>query len=400
MLRRITVGYTVNELGNWLGAVALAVAVFDHTRSAVATAALFVSVRFLPAVLVTAVVARLELLARRGVLATLYLLQALTTGGLAILVLRPVLVSILVLGAVDGIAALAAKALLRAVVSQRSENDEARRRANGRLNSCWAATAALGPVVAGLLSAAVGPSMILVLDAVSFVITAALVLDVPTPRTETRSAGITDQLNEVVRHVRANSALGWLLGTEAVAIVFFAAVVPVEVVFVKATLHGGDQGYGALLASWGAGMVLGSVVFTRARRRTLSALLTTGTLAVAIGYLGIAASTVLWGACAFSFIGGTGNGMQWIALVTAVQDQTPASLQGRFMGVVESMGALCPAIGFVLGGAVAAVSQPRVTFLMSGAAGALATCAFAVLAARNHGRRAPPVAASAVTRSG
>ena len=400
MLRRITVGYTVNELGNWLGAVALAVAVFDHTRSAVATAALFVSVRFLPAVLVTAVVARLELLARRGVLATLYLLQALTTGGLAILVLRPVLVSILVLGAVDGIAALAAKALLRAVVSQRSEDDEARRRANGRLNSCWAATAALGPVVAGLLSAAVGPSMILVLDAASFVITAALVLDVPTPRTETRSAGITDQLNEVVRHVRANSALGWLLGTEAVAIVFFAAVVPVEVVFVKATLHGGDQGYGALLASWGAGMVLGSVVFTRARRRTLSALLTTGTLAVAIGYLGIAASTVLWGACAFSFIGGTGNGMQWIALVTAVQDQTPASLQGRFMGVVESMGALCPAIGFVLGGAVTAVSQPRVTFVMSGAAGALATCAFAVLAARNHGRRAPPVAASAVTRSG
>jgi MFS family permease len=182
--------------------------------------------------------------------------------------------------------------------------------------------------------------------------------------------------------------------------VFFAAVVPVEVVFVKATLHGGDQGYGALLASWGAGMVLGSLVFTRALRRPLSALLTTGTLAVAVGYLGIAASTVLWGACAFSFIGGTGNGMQWIALVTAVQDQTPASLQGRFMGVVESMGALCPAIGFVLGGAVAAVSQPRVTFVISGAAGALATCAFAVLAARSHSRRALPVAASAVPRSG
>jgi MFS family permease len=400
MLKRITVGYTVNELGNWLGAVALAVAVFDHTRSAVAVAALFVSVRFLPAVLVTAIVARLELLARRGVLASLYVLQAITTGGLAVLVLQPALVPILVLGAVDGIAALSAKALLRAVVSQGSVDDESRRRANGRLNSCWAATAALGPVVAGLLSAAVGPSMVLVLDAVSFVITAALVLDVPTPRTETGSAGITDQLNEIVRYVRANSALGWLLGIEAVAIVFFAAVVPVEVAFVKATLHGGDQGYGALLAAWGAGMVLGSVVFTRARRRPLSALLTAGTLAVAIGYLGIAGSTVLLGACAFSFIGGTGNGMQWIALVTAVQDQTPANLQGRFMAVVESMGALCPAIGFVLGGAVAAVSQPRVTFVMSGAAGALATCAFGVLAARNHSRRALPVAASAVTRSG
>jgi MFS family permease len=400
MLRRITVAYAVNELGNWLGAVALAVAVFARTGSAVATAALFVSVRFLPAMLGTVVVARLELLARRGVLATLYLFQALTTGGLAILVLHFVLVPILLLGAVDGIAALAAKALLRALVSQHSANDEARRRANGRLNSAWAATAALGPVVAGLLSASVGPAIVLVLDVVSFVIAAALVLDLPTPRTQTGSGRIADQLNDVVRHVKANPALGWLLGTEAVAIVFFAAVVPVEVVFVKSTLHGGDQGYGALLASWGAGMVLGSVVFTRSRRRPLSALLTAGTLAVAVGYLGIAASIVLWVACAFSFIGGTGNGMQWIALVTAVQDQTPASLQGRFMGVVESMGRLCPAIGFALGGAVAAVSQPRVTFVMSGAAAALATCAFGVLAARNQSRRALPVAASAVTRSG
>jgi MFS family permease len=400
MLRRITVGYAVNELGNWLGAVALAVAVFDATKSVVATAALFVSARFLPAMLVTAVVARLELLGRRGVLATLYLVQALTTGGLAILVLHPVLVSILVLAAIDGTAGLAAKALLRAVVSQRSEDDEARRRANGRLNSCWAAAAALGPVVAGVLSAAIGPSLVLVLDAVSFVITSALVLDVPTPRTETGSVRVADQLNEVVRYVKKNSALAWLLGTEAVAIVFFAAVVPVEVVFVKATLHGGDQGYGALLASWGAGMVLGSVVFTRARRRSLSALLTAGTFAVAVGYLGIGASIVLWSACAFSFIGGMGNGMQWIAWVTAVQDQTPAGLQGRFMGVVESMGALCPAIGFVLGGAVAAVWQPRVTFVMSGAAAALATGAFGVLAARNRRRQALPLGAGAVIRSG
>ena len=83
-----------------------------------------------------------------------------------------------------------------------------------------------------------------------------------------------------------------------------------------------------------------------------------------------------------------------------MQDQTPASLQGRFMAVVESVGALCPAIGFILGGAVAALSQPRVTFAMSGAAAALATCAFAVLAARKHSRRALTVAASAVTRSG
>ncbi len=50
------------------------------------------------------------------------------------------------------------------------------------------------------------------------------------------------------------------------------------------------------------------------------------------------------------------------------------------MGVVESMGALCPAVGFSLGGAVAALWDPRAAFAMAGVAAALATCAFARLA--------------------
>lgn len=400
MLRRITVAYTVNELGNWLGAVALAVAVFDHTRSAVATAALFVSVRFLPAMLVTAVVARLEALARRGVLTALYCFQAVTTAGLALLVIDPVLAPILVLGAVDGIAALTAKALLRAVVSQRSGDDAGRRRANGFLNSGWAATGAIGPILGGVLSGAVGPSAVLLLDVASFAVTAVLVLDVPTPSSDGGRGQIGDQLRALGRHVKANSALGWLLVTQAIALIFFTAVVPVEVVFVKATLHAGDAGYGALLAAWGAGMVLGGVIFARARRRSLGLLLTIGTLAVALGYLGIAAAASLGVACGFSFLGGTGNGMQWIAFITAAQEEAPPGLQGRLMGVVESIGALCPAIGFSLGGAVAALSDPRVTFVLAGGVAALATCAFGLLAVRSRVGRRLPAAARAATRSG
>ena len=141
MFRRLTIAYTVNELGNWLGTIALSVAVFDHTHSAIATAALFVSVRFLPALVTTAAVTWLESLGRRGTLAALYAIQAVTTGGLAALVLHPVLAPILVLGALDGVAALAARALLRAVVSQQAGDDSARRRANGYLNVGWATTA-------------------------------------------------------------------------------------------------------------------------------------------------------------------------------------------------------------------------------------------------------------------
>ena len=54
---------------------------------------------------------------------------------------------------------------------------------------------------------------------------------------------------------------------------FFALVIPIEVVFAKETLGAGDAGYGALLASWGAGMVVGGAAFALLRRIPLRVLL-------------------------------------------------------------------------------------------------------------------------------
>ena len=384
MLRRITAAYTINELGNSLGAVAIAVAVYDNTHSAIATAALFISIYFLPALLATVVVAWLESLARRGIQAALYCAQAATTGGLAALVLHPVLAPILVLAGIDGLAALASRALLRAVVSQEAADDEARRRANGRLNIAWAATSALGPAIGGALTGLLGASLVLVMDVASFVATAILMLDVPTPVTSAAPGRVLAQLRTVPQYVARTPVLGWLLGTEALALVFFATAVPVEVVLVKATLHSTDAGYGAMLAAWGAGMFAGSGIFARARKRSLGLLVTLSTLAVAVADLGIGASNAIWVACVFSFVGGTGNGVQWIALITSVQEKTTKELQGRMMGVLESMAAFCLGVGFSLGGAVAALFNPRVTFLMAGAAALVATCAFARWAVRDR----------------
>src|SRR6476659_9500637 len=53
-------GYSINELSNWLGDIALAVFVFDQTGSPMATALLFVGTRFLPALLAPVTVARVE----------------------------------------------------------------------------------------------------------------------------------------------------------------------------------------------------------------------------------------------------------------------------------------------------------------------------------------------------
>ena len=43
---------------------------------------------------------------------------------------------------------------------------------------------------------------------------------------------------------------------------------PIEIVYAPETLETDDLGYGILLSSWGAGIVLGSLLFLVVRRRS------------------------------------------------------------------------------------------------------------------------------------
>jgi hypothetical protein len=51
VFRRLFAAYTVNEIGDSIALVALALLVFDRTGSALSTTALFLATRFLPALL-------------------------------------------------------------------------------------------------------------------------------------------------------------------------------------------------------------------------------------------------------------------------------------------------------------------------------------------------------------
>ena len=121
-----------------------------------------------------------------------------------------------------------------------------------------------------------------------------------------------------------------------------------------------------MLASWGVGMVLGSLVFAAVRRASLALLLFFSTLAVGAGYLGLAAAPTLALACAASVLGGTGNGVQWVSTISAVQEMTVAGMQARVMSVLESIGAAMPGVGFIIGGVIAATASPRTAFLIAG----------------------------------
>ncbi len=362
--------YLVNELGNWLGEIALAVLVFDQTGSPMATAALFCGMHFAPALLGPPLVSRLESLPVRLTLPGLYAAEAVAFTALALMVDEFALIVVVAIATVDGSIASAARALTRAAATAVLAPAGQLREGNALLNIAFTIGAAGGPAIAGLVVAGAGVETALLVDAGSFLGVAMLLviarrLELPEP--EEPGAPWRESLGRGLAYVRDRPALRRLLGAQALAFVFFSLVIPIEVVFAKRTLDAGDAGYGALLASWGAGMLVGSVVFAAFKRVPLRTLLFFSTLAIGAAYLGTAIAPTLAVACAASFVGGLGNGVQWIALVTAVQELTRAAFQARVLALLEALASAMPGIGFVIGGAIAAIFEPRLSYAVAGA---------------------------------
>ena len=379
--RRLATSYAVNELGDWMGIVALSVLVFDRTGSAMSTAALFVGTRFLPALLAPILVARVERPPPRFALPVIYCGEAAAFGGLALLAGKDfALAGVIVLAAIDGTLALAGRALTRAVVAALLEPAGELRAGNAVLNVAFTGGAAVGPAIAGLVVAGFGAQSALLLDAVSFYAVALILLTAGSlPQAEPDPGLVRERVRAGVAYIREQPTLRKLLIAQGAAFVFFAAAIPVEVFYARQTLGTGDFGYGLLLASWGSGMVVGSFVFAAIRRASLPVLLFFSTITVGAGYLGIAAAPTLAPACVAAVVGGAGNGVQWVSAISAVQELTVAGMQARVMSVLESIGAAMPAVGYLVGGLIATAVSPRATILVTGL-GVLVTVAVAGVA--------------------
>jgi MFS family permease len=365
--RRLALSYAVNELGDWLGIVALSVLVFEQTDSALATALLFLGTGFLPALLTPVVVARLERPPPRFVLPAIYAGEAAAFGALALLAGHFSLAAVVVVATVDGALALTARSLTRAVSATMLEPAGELRAGNAILNVAFTGGAAVGPAIAGVVVAAFDAQTALLLDAASFYAIAWILLGArQLPHAEPEPGQLREQVRAGLVYIRGHAILRRLLAAQTVALVFFAAVIPIEVIYAKETLAAGDTGYGLMLGSWGGGMVLGSVVFATLRRAPLPLLLFFSTLAIGAGYLGMAGAATLVVACAAAALGGAGNGVQWVAVISAVQELTMQTMQARVIGVLESLGAATPGLGYLMGGLIATGFDPRATFLVAG----------------------------------
>jgi MFS family permease len=365
--RHLAIGFAINELGDGLGVIALSVLIFEMTGSALATTALFLGVGLAPALLTPLLVVRLERPSPRLVLFALYLVEALLFGALAVLAHNFSLAPIVVLATVDAALAVTAKSLTRGTVAVMLEPTGELRAGNAVLNVAFTVGAAVGPAIAGLVVAGLGVQAALLLDASSFCLIALVVLTAGRlPAAEVAPGRLFEQVGAGLSYIRKNVVLFRVVVAEAAVLVFFTLVTPIEVIYVKESLGAGAAGYGLFLAFWGAGMVVGSGAFATLRSASLPYLLFVSTVAIGFSYFGIAAAQTLAVACVAAIVGGVGNGVQWVAAISAVQELTAKEMQVRTIGTLESIARSSPAIGYVVGGILTTFWDPRVTFVFAG----------------------------------
>jgi MFS family permease len=394
--RRLLLAYALNELAASVGALALTVLVYRRTGSAIAAAGYFLCSQFVPALAAPAVVARLDNRPARGVLPVLYLAEGLMFCLLGLLVGSFSLAPVLVLALLDGVCALTARAVARTatvdVLSPAGLLPEGNAITNAAFSVCFMA----GPALGGVVVATGGIRAMLFTVAGAFAAIAVVVATkagLPKPSPD-RPLG-PGRVRAALVHLRARPLLGRLLALQALGVVFFTIALPVEIVFVRHSLHAGAGGYGALLALWGTGAIGGSAIYARWRRFPARVLIAGGAAALALGYLVMAAAPSLGVAFVGALIGGAGNGIEAVAVRTALQEQVEDRWMGLMMGLNESVLQAMPGAGIVLGGAIAALAGPRAALAVAGAgAFAISVATWLILApGRRRSVTADPPAA-------
>jgi MFS family permease len=396
--RSLLISYVINRAGDVFGALALAVVVLATTHSAIATAALFLATQFLPGLVGPAVLARLGQISPGRFLPLCYVTEAGLFLVLAVLARHAGAAVIITLAFVDGTLAFAGRAVTRATTASTLMPHDLMPEGKAAFNLALAAATVAGPVLGGVVLALLGPASALAADGASFLLAALLIACTPRLRARTPARSTAPrQLRATFRYIAGHGALRVLVFGEGIAFVFFYLVVPVTVVYATRSLHAGPAGYAAMLATWGAGAVVGSTVHVRLARRIGPASILISTAAVAAGYLGTGIAPALVIACACSVLGGIGNGTQWASVETAVHALVEEHFRLRVAAVLEALAAVAPGVGIVVGGALATLLSPRAAYLAAG--GGLVLLVAGAVLSRALGTHAAPGAAAGLGRA-
>jgi len=255
-------------------------------------------------------------------------------------------------------------------------------RANAAVGVATNGGETLGPLVAALLLPVLEVRGVLLVDAATFLVSAALLAFLPAMGTTPglgRQASFLADARAGLGYVWAEPTVRAVIGGY-VAIVACNGIDDVALVFLATdTLGGGGRAVGLLLAAVGVGLLAGYAVLARARGRLpMTALLLAGFAVSSAGNLLTGLAWAVAAAFVVQAVRGLGIAALDVAATTLLQRIVPARLLGRVFGSLYGGIGVAAAFAYLAGGLLLDRTGPRVAFVAAGAAGLLATGATAL----------------------
>jgi MFS family permease len=362
----LMLAYTLNELAWSVGTLALSILVYQRTGSALGSTGFFLLSQVVPGFVAPLLVPRLERLSPHRLLPALYGLEAILFGVLAWLTNRFQIAPVLALVLVDGIVALTARSLAGAVRADILKPIGLLHEGNALSNTVFSVCFMIGPLIGGGVVALGGTVAALLANCGLFAAMGVSLAIAPLPASPTREVSPTGRLRAALAHVKSDPPLRNLLSLQVIGVVFFTISTPVEVVYAEHTLHVGAGGYGAIVAAWGGGAVLGSLIYARWARANIQILLTGGSLVIAAGLGVLACAPGLGIALIGAAMAGIANGTLSTAFMTETQDRTPRDWMMLVTTLLQSIRQISPGLGILLGGLLAAAGSARLAFGVAG----------------------------------
>jgi MFS family permease len=346
-------------LGTWLALVALQIDVLTRTHSPIWMSALLIA-DILPMLLVGLVAAPLvDRLSRRRLMVGADLVRFAVFCALPFAPNATTIVALAaVIGTATGFFRPAVYAGLPNLVS-----DEDLPQANSLLQTIDNSTWAIGSLAGGALVAASGPDLAYWINAVTFLVSAALLAQIPQrlmqeAKAETR--GHWRDLADGLLLVRRSRALLTVLIAWNIGMIANAFVNVGEPFLATDTFSAGSFGLGLMMASAGVGLALGAYLAgSWIEDRGLANVYGVSLGLMGLGVAGAAASPNVWVAAVCVIVSGGGNGATIVCNALLVQRGAPDRFRGRAFTVLMSSNVTFLALGLVLGGRLTDAFGPR-----------------------------------------
>jgi len=335
--RLLYLGSLISLGGDWFLTVALLDLVLQLTGSAT-LASLMLLCQTLPIFLATPIAGRaVDRLDRRRLMITVDLLRAIACL-LPLFARTPALLPFAYAGVIAisiGSAYFepASQAALPNIVAP-----EELSAANVLMGSTWGTMLAVGAAIGGAVTMRFGRDVSFVVDAISFLASAAILWRMRARFAEERPAGhehppLIESMRETIRYARGHPRVLALLMSKG-GYGLGAGVIAMLSVFGKEIFRAGAFGIGLLFAARGLGALLGPFLVRAISRRdnVQYRFIAVSILTFGVGYICLGVSrSLLVGAIAV-FAAHLGGGAQWQTSTYGLQRETPDWIRGRVFG--------------------------------------------------------------------